>query len=347
MRSQNDVHPILLHQGNQRILGAAGILAVLIVLAAPVYQRHHNVRLFRLHIAQDGFDLILVQGLIGAVVIFVQQIHQILISRGKAPAAQALGKGHKGNFDSLGFRNGVALGLVELRLRGKGPHRLHARRADALQGRRQAVQAVVDGAGVGHLNQIHAAPAQTLQQLIGRRGGGAAVGLAVDISLKIQHRQICVRQHRGNVLEHAAVIIAAHRHTGRDHAVGDVQVSRRPEVDGGDGISLKGRGCLGGLLRCFGLNCGLLTGFLGTLELPGQPPDAHAADDQHQCRQHRRAAHPPHLGLLAFPLGFPFFTALIHFFVVKGHARSSRFQTDSSLYRIFPGKTRGKNVNIV
>ena len=95
-------------------------------------QRNGNVWFFRLHILQDLLDPVPVDFLVFRGIVGIEQIHQILIAGRHAAAAQALGEGHKGNLDTLDFRNGIALGGAQFRCGGIGAQRLDTGAADGI-----------------------------------------------------------------------------------------------------------------------------------------------------------------------------------------------------------------------
>ena len=304
-------------------------------------QSDGDVRLLRFHSLQNAGDAGAVDLVVGAGVVLIEDVHQIIVSGGKSPAAQTFGKGHEGNLDALSFRDGVALGLLELGLRSERTHRLQARRPDGLQGGSQANQAVVDGAGIGHLDQVNARVAQSIQQFPGGRGGVAAIGFAADVALQVQHGQIRVGQSGRHVHEGAGVIVAAHGYTGVDYSVGHVQVTRCLDVDGGFGafLSAGGRFCrLGGLLGGTGLRRHCRLGTVGTA---GEEHNPRRTQHQHHRRQNQRDTKPLSLGLLLSALGFPLFTAHIHFIVVQRHGVVLPILNDALLYCISSDKTRG------
>ena len=289
-------------------------------------QGHGEVRLFGFHGVEDGGDALGVHFFIGGVVIRVQKVHAVLVSCRHAHASNALGEGHKGHLEPLNLADGVALGALEFRWGGIGAHGLHSCGPDGLEGGIQPDKAIVDGAGVGHLNQVNARVAQGGEQLIGGGGGGGAVGLAADVALQVQQGQVRIGQGAGHILEGPGEVIARGGKTGIHYGIGDVQVACCPDVDGGGGL-LGGPGFLGGS----GLGGG---GFRGEGGIQGSGGgslggvfhkivDGSRAKSQHQHRRRQAETKLSLLGPLLFLLCLPPLPAFFHILVAHGHGDPS------------------------
>ena len=323
MGSDDHIHAVFLHQIDDAFLGVAVAVGA---LAAPVEHGDGDVRLFCSRIFQHLGDAVGVNGLVGGVIVGVEQIHAVFTAGRQAHTAEALGEGHEGHLDALGFTDGVALGPVEIILAGIGTQGFHACIVDGSEGGFQADEAVVDGTGIGHLHQVHAAAAQGIQQAIGCRGPLGAIGLTHDVAFQIQHRQVCLGKQGSHVDEGPGEIVAGHGQAGFYHAVGDIQVTGGPDVDGG-GAVLLGKGLrlrLGG----FGGLGGHRSFRLRSVHHTGIPDDGqhtHSADDQQNGDGDQTGLQPLLFRFLLFAHFFPPLTAFIHFVIVGSHGRFSFF----------------------
>ena len=80
---------------------------------------------------------------------------------------------------------------------------------------------------------------------------------------------------------------------------------------------------------------------LGTVGMAGEEHNPRRTQHQHHRRQNQRDTKPLSLGLLLSALGFPLFTAHIHFIVVQRHGVVLPILNDALLYCISSDKTRG------
>ena len=317
--ADDHIHTVLLHQIHNLGLGFADLVAV---DAAPVEHSHGDIRLLGGNLTENAGNALLVHLLIVGIVVGVQQVHAVLTARRKAHAAQALGKGHKGHLNALNIADGIAAGFVEIRGGGVGSQRLHARSADIIQGGVQADEAIIDGIGVRHLNQVHAYTFQIGQQFRGGGSGFGAVGLPAEVALHIHNRHIPHRQLGSHIHESPAEIIARGADAGVHHGIGDIQVAYGADVDGGNGVLGSAAG-LGGRLgggrgggRCFADG-----GHRRCLVAGGQLENRHAAahqDHQRASRQQKHSSAPP---LLHPPGRFPLLPPPLHIFPIQCHSR--------------------------
>ena len=314
--ADDHIHAVFLHQGHNLLLGLTDLI---VVHAAPVEHGHRQIRLFRRHILKDAGNALFVDDFVGGLVVLIQKVHALLAALRHTHTAHALGKGHKGNLDALHIADGVALGLAEVPNGGVGPQRLHARVADGIQGGIQADEAILDGIGVRHLDQVHTGILQVGQQLHRSGGRFGAIGLPAEVALHIHNRHIGGSQLRGHIPEGPGIIVAR-RHNTRVHGgVGHIQVTHGPDVDFGNGIldHTAGGGfrCLGG-----GLGGGIHSGYrLAVRRLMGHAVNGNNAAGKDRHCQDQQENHPALGPFHLFSGLFPLLTAAVHFVIVQRH----------------------------
>ena len=82
--ADNYVHALLFLQVDDALLGVADVV---VVFAAPVEQGDGDVRLLRFHSLQNAGDAGAVDLVVGAGVVLIEDVHQIVVSGGKSPTA--------------------------------------------------------------------------------------------------------------------------------------------------------------------------------------------------------------------------------------------------------------------
>ena len=236
MGTDDGIHTLCLQQTHNGFLGVADGI---VILTAPMEHGNGQIRLFRSHIVQDFRDPFPVQLLVGAVIVFIEHIDAVLTALGQGHAIHTFGKCHKGDPHTLDIPNGVALaGLI-------GPlicihtQRLHACFLHIFDGSLQAGNTLVDGIGIGKLDKVHTCSVQRLGHALGGGTGGVTVGSAAQIALKVEYRNIAVRQQVGNIQEGIGIVIL--RTAGCHNSVRHIHIAGRHQMDH--------CGTLGGLLR--------------------------------------------------------------------------------------------------
>ena len=338
--TDDDVHAFLLHQGDDALLG---IIDGIVVLRAPMEHGDGHIRPLRGYAAQDFSDSIGIHIPVGTFVVHIELIDAILAALRQAQRTHTLGEGHHRHGDTLYLADGIALGFTELLRRGEGAHGLDARGTDIIQGLVQTDQAVIDGVGIGHLQDIHTGTCQRVHQLLGGGTGIGAIGFAYQNTLKIHHGQIRVGQHMGHIYKCLGIIITQGGSAGSNHQIRHIQVARSLDMDGGHTF-LRGLGgnFLGRRLGHGNAGGSAFAGGSLAAAISGQSENRRATDYDHRSGNDQPYLQFTLLLELLLPHLFPPLPALIHFIPVKGHRLPSfSFWIYTLFYYKFRHKTRG------
>ena len=339
--ADDGVHAVIQQEIFNGLLGGADLV---VVLTAPVDQGNGNIGLILRHGLQHALDAVGIHLLIGRIVVFVEHIDAVLTAGRQTHGVHTLGKGHDGNLNAAHIPDGIATGTAELVPAAESAYALQSGGLNGIQRCGKTCHAVVNGVGIGHLDQIHAGTLQRHQHALGHRLVSTAVGSADHIALQIHHRQITGRQQRQNVHKGRAIVLALT--AGGHHIVGDVQVTCRQQMDhglarflgflsehGALGFRRLGRGL--GIVRTvrFRLShrrfCGGALGLGSGQDNNGN--DRHT-DHQHHCHndqlQHQSLLLFAALLLQLLPPG----TAPIQFFIFHRHNAPPSWQNFVSLH---------------
>ena len=243
MAADDDVHAVLGQSVGNLLLGGADFR---LVFAAPVDHGYNDVGVFGLGGLHGGSDARGVDGVIGGGVVGVQQVHAVFRTLGDRQVVDALGKADKGHPNAVDlFDHHLILRLV---LGGRiGAQGGHAVFPDNLDGALQSRHTVLDGIGVGRLQDIHAETGQGGSQ--GFRGTeiGIPGGFPAEIGLEVGNGHVGGGQHGADGSQGRQEIVGAVGFLG----VGQLGVVNHDITHGGKGGRggrRQGRGIVGVLL---------------------------------------------------------------------------------------------------
>ena len=192
-------------------------------------QRHGQIRLFLLYIAQNCLDPSGVHHLIVAVIIRVEQVDAIFTACRQGRTVHALGESHERNADILHLAQGVAAAFLKafgICVHAQG---LHTCRTDTVNGGAQTGHTIINGVGIGKLDQIHTRIIQSIHQALGGRSIFAAIGRANQVALKVQNGNIRLAQQIAHIQKRLGIIIIPGGHI--HHPVRNHQVTGRSQMD--------------------------------------------------------------------------------------------------------------------